>query len=114
MQPHNSSNPKPSFSHQWRFSYFGGTPEPPQPQEGTRERGFPLTEVYPGQRVRLLKVRGGKVQRLLKRGLVTGDVLTVLSIRASGSVIVAVAGQQIGLGAGIAQDLMVRDINESE
>lgn len=117
MQPQNSkASHNQSHSPRWQFSYFGGTPEYESSGDWGGEQGehgFPLSQAHPGQRVQLLKIRNVKVKRLLKRELVSGDILTVLSVQSSGSVIVVVGNKQMGLGAGIAQDLIVVEIARS-
>jgi ferrous iron transport protein A len=115
LRHQNSNSNQSQFQPQrWRFSYFGGTPESRFSENWLEEQGFPLAQARPGQRVQVFKIRNGKIKRLLKKGLVAGDVLTIISIRSSGSVIVAIADQQLGLGAGIAKDLIVTEITASE
>ncbi|AFZ43857.1 FeoA family protein [Halothece sp. PCC 7418] len=76
-------------------------------------QGFPLTEVQSGQQVRLMGVRDRRVQRLLNRGLSPGDVLTILNVQNSGSVLVSMGEMRLSIGAGLAQDLMVMELNPS-
>lgn len=76
--------------------------------------GWPITFAEAGQEVRLMGVRDRRIKRLLKKGLVPGDVLTVLNVQESGSVMVAVGETRLAIGAGLAQDLIVTEITKPQ
>jgi ferrous iron transport protein A len=67
----------------------------------------PLTQVPPGQRVRLVSITGGRqmARRLLALGLSVGSELQVLHHRGHG-VVVARDGNRVALGGGVAEHLM--------
>jgi ferrous iron transport protein A len=77
------------------------------------EQGFPLTSVKIGQWVRLLGARDRRTKCLLQNGLSPGDVLKILNVQNSGSVMVAVGETQLVIGAGLARDLIVAEVATS-
>jgi ferrous iron transport protein A len=100
----------------WGFSFFGETPET-RADEIPAERGasFPLARAAVGARVWVAGFQGkGGMNRLLSMGLATGVELQVISSQPSGSVIVALQGSRLGLGAGIAQKILVSDRQPSD
>jgi ferrous iron transport protein A len=67
-----------------------------------------LSDVQPGERVRVVRVDCGEANpRLVGMGITQGAVLTVLSHLDSGSVLVECQGQRWGLGAGMAERIGV-------
>lgn len=67
-----------------------------------------LSDVQPGERVRVVRVDCGEANpRLVGMGITQGAVVTVLSRLESGSVVVACQGQRWGLGASMAQRIGV-------
>ncbi|MGY4592234.1 ferrous iron transport protein A [Thermostichus sp. MS-CIW-40] len=67
-----------------------------------------LSQVQPGERVRVVRVDCGEANpRLVGMGITQGAVLTVLSHLDSGSVLVECQGQRWGLGAGMAERIGV-------
>ncbi|MEA5500634.1 FeoA family protein [Limnoraphis robusta Tam1] len=95
----------------WSFRYFGGTPAAPSsPDEPVTSSSFPLTQAKSGTQVWVVGFRGkGGISRLLGMGLTPGIELQVLSTQHSGSVVVAIADNRLGLGAGMAEKIMVTD-----
>ncbi|WP_413160247.1 FeoA family protein [Capilliphycus salinus ALCB114379] len=97
----------------WSFRYFGGTRTPSptsDSQEPTAPTSFPLTQARSGTRVWVVGFRGkGGMSRMLGMGLTPGIELQVLSTQNSGSVVVAIADNRLGLGAGMAEKIMVAD-----
>lgn len=77
------------------------------------EQGYPLTWTKAGQQVQLVGMRHCKIQRLLNKELVLGDVLKVLNVRPSGSIMVAVGDAQLCIGSSLAQDLLVTELPTS-
>jgi ferrous iron transport protein A len=67
----------------------------------------PMTEIPVGQRVRLVRIEGGRelTRRLLALGLSVNEEVEVLQHRGRG-VVVARGGNRIALGGGIAEKLM--------
>ena len=70
---------------------------------------LPLAMTSVGDRVWVVQIRGGRrmARRLMDVGIVPGGEITVVSRTASGSVIVALQGCRIGLGAGMAHRVAV-------
>lgn len=97
------------------FSYFGGsteeeTEEGEIPKKDKIESFYPLAQVTPGKRVWLVGFKGkGGINRLLGMGLTPGAQLELVSSQPSGSVLVAVQNSRIGVGAEIAQRILVSD-----
>ncbi len=71
---------------------------------------YPLSQTKTGYSVWIVGF-GQKdgVKKLLGMGLIPGMQLEVVSAQPSGSVIVAVGGERVGLGAGMANKIMVSD-----
>ena len=70
---------------------------------------LPLAMTSVGDRVWVVQITGGRrmARRLMDVGIVLGGEITVVSRTASGSVIVALSGCSIGLGAGMAHRVAV-------
>ena len=106
----------------WGFTFIGGTPEKLE-EEGNRdklarlvaqnqlmsERLFPLSTTQIGDRVVLAQILSGQnmAHRLSQMGLTLGSEVQVISKTTSGSVIICIQDEQIGLGAGMANQVMV-------
>jgi ferrous iron transport protein A len=99
----------------WNITFVGGTadfegediaPLTAPPPHGAP---LPLAMTGVGDRVRVASIKGGHrmVRRLTDLGIVQGSEITVVSRMESGSVIVALQGCRIGLGAGMAHRVMV-------
>ena len=76
---------------------------------------FPLAMASVSDRVRVVRFRGSHqmARQLTDVGLVLGGEVIVISRTESGSVIVALAGCRIGLGAGIAHRVLVTAATET-
>jgi ferrous iron transport protein A len=70
---------------------------------------FPLSNTQVGDRVVIAQILSGKgmIYRLSQMGLTLGSEVRVISKTMSGSVIVCIQDEQIGLGAGMANKVMV-------
>ncbi|MGF1541706.1 MAG: ferrous iron transport protein A [Pleurocapsa sp.] len=102
----------------WKFTFFGETPEN-QESKGNQiqlaakltqnELFFPLSSTQVGDCVVVSQILSGKsmVRQLSKQGLTLGAEVQVISKIASGSIIVSIRDRQIGLGAGMANKVMV-------
>lgn len=109
-----NSNQKPKG---WGFKFFGQTPQSKEAEEiteigsQTEASKFPLAMACVGDRLRIVKIRGseGSVRRLIGMGFVPGTELQIIST-VSGSVIVALGDNRIGLGLGMAQKIMCTTI----
>lgn len=75
---------------------------------------LPLSMVAVGDRVWIVQIKGGHrmVRRLMDVGIIQGSEVTVVSRTESGSVIVALQGCRIGLGAGMAHRVMVTTVQQ--
>ena len=100
------------------ITFIGGSPELDNPSASRQEaanvstpsgRCFPLAMAAVGDRVWVVQFKGGHrmARRLTDVGIVQGREVTVISRTESGSVIVAVQGCRIGLGAGMAHRVAV-------
>lgn len=112
MNHNNSDRGQRQQQHRgWGFSFFGETPEAIAeeiPAEGGAS--FPLARAAVGARVWVIGFQGkGGMNRLLSMGLTTGVELQIMSSQPSGSVVVAIQGSRLGLGAGMAQKILVSD-----
>ena len=99
-------------------TFLGGTADlegeaiaPPPVSASPTSAGvqLPLAMTSVGDRVWVAQIRGGRrmARRLMDVGIVRGVEITVVSRTASGSVIVALSGCRIGLGAGMAHRVAV-------
>ncbi len=95
----------------WSFTYFGQTPEPDsEVNQPASSSTFPLTKATSRTQVWVVGFRGkGGISRLLGMGLTPGTALQILSVQQTGSVVVAIADNRLGLGAGMAAQIMVTD-----
>ncbi|MGK7876986.1 MAG: ferrous iron transport protein A [Xenococcaceae cyanobacterium] len=107
----------------WGFTFFGETPNPDEEEESQiaiapelanreviAEQSFFLGTSRIGHRVKVVGFRGkGGINRLLSLGLIPGTEVQVISCTREGSVIVTVGDNRIGLGAGMAQRILVTD-----
>ncbi len=105
----------------WEFQFFGGTPETEFQSERHTEMSpeaiaadsFPLATARVGDRLRIVGLRGkGGTGRLLSMGLTPGTEFQVVSCAPSGSVVVALQDSRLGLGAGMAQKILVTDSSQ--
>ncbi|NER80312.1 MAG: ferrous iron transport protein A [Leptolyngbya sp. SIO1D8] len=73
---------------------------------------LPLAMTSVGDRVWVVHLRGGRrfVRRLTDVGIIQGSEITVISRTQSGSVIVALQECRIGLGAGMAHQVLVTSV----
>ena len=106
----------------WEFTFVGETAEK-RNERGNRakytpeltqnqlkiDRVFPLSTTQVGDRVVIQQIQSGKnmVHSLSKMGLTLGSEARVISKTKSGSVIVCTQDEQIGLDAGMANQVMV-------
>ncbi len=100
-------------SQAWNFTYFGGTVS----KQGSKrsqanfvsERVFPLSTTQVGDRVVIQQIQSGDnmLNSLRKIGLTLGSEVQVISKTKSGSIIMCIKDKQIGLGTGMANQVMV-------
>ena len=120
MEPTSSSTTEDLLARKhWDITFLGGAAD--LVDESPRERRqfatsdipggarLPLAMTCVGYRVWVVQIKGGHrmVRRLMDVGIVQGSEITVVSRTESGSVIVALQGCRIGLGAGMAHRVMV-------
>ena len=106
----------------WGFTYIGGTPEtlgeernqdkveqPVAQNQLMGEQLFPLSTTQIGDRVLITQILSGQnlEHRLSQMGLTLGSEVQVISKTKSGSVVICIQDKQIGLGAGMANQVMV-------
>ena len=113
-----NSNSDPALAPQFgAITFLGGTADleeeeiAPQVASSPTPKGvqLPLAMTSVGDRVWIVNIKGGHrlVRRLMDVGIVQGCDITVVSRMKSGSVIVALQGCRIGLGAGMAHRVFV-------
>ena len=99
----------------FEFSYWGGSFDFEEETDEVAEMdlstsAYLLSQARAGYSVWIVGFRQkGGIKRLLGMGLAPGMEIQVISAHPSGSVIVAVENQRIGLGAGMAKKILVRD-----
>ncbi|MEL7039151.1 MAG: FeoA family protein [Cyanobacteria bacterium J06592_8] len=94
----------------WSFRYFGESTDSSFTKEPAVSSSFPLSQAQSGMQVWVVGFRGkGGMSRLLGMGLTPGIELQVLSSQNNGSVVVAIADNRLGLGAGMAEKIIVTD-----
>lgn len=97
----------------WQFTFFGETtPKKEKQQEKINQKSinscFPLGVATVGESLWIVGMESKEASnRLLAMGLIPGTELKVVSSTPSGSVIVAVKNNRIGLNAGMAQNILV-------
>ncbi len=111
----------------WGFTFIGGTPEklgedgnrdklarPVAENQLMSEQLFPLSSTQIGDRVVLAQILSGQnmAHHLRKMGLTLGSEVQVISKTRSGSVIICIQDEQIGLGSGMANQVMVTLVAE--
>ena len=111
----------------WGFTFIGGTTERPEDElnrnklarlvdqnQLVREQLFPLSTTQIGDRVVLAQILSGQnlEHRLSQMGLTLGSEVQIISKTKSGSVIICIQDEQIGLGAGMANQVMVTLVAE--
>ena len=111
----------------WGFTFIGGTPERPEDElnrdklarlvdqkQLVREQLFPLSTTEIGDRVVLAQILSGQnlEHRLSQMGLTLGSEVQIIIKTHSGSVVICIQDKQIGLGAGMANQVMVTLVAE--
>ncbi|HBB34737.1 MAG TPA: ferrous iron transport protein A [Cyanobacteria bacterium UBA9273] len=105
----------------WGFTFFGETPDIKQEEENFSKisqqladngsvalASFPLATAQVGDRLYIVGFQGtGNTTHLTSMGFIPGRELQVISSTPSGSVIVALQENRIGLGAGMAHKILV-------
>ena len=111
----------------WGFTFIGGTPENPEDKVNQDKLArllvqkqlmgkqlFPLSTTQIGDRVVINQILSGQNMelRLSQMGLTLGSEVQIISKTKSGSVIICIQDEQIGLGAGMAERVMVTLVAE--
>ncbi len=106
----------------WAFTFIGGTLEKPEDEVNRDklarpvaqnqlmdEQLFPLSTTQIGDRVVIAQILSGRNMKhqLKQMGLTLGSEVQVISKTTSGSVIICIQDEQVGLGAGMADRVMV-------
>jgi ferrous iron transport protein A len=101
----------PNEQQSWAFTFIGGTSDlETEASESTVEQVFPLTSTKVGDRVWIVGFSGeGGINRLLSLGLIPGVEVEVMSCISKGSILVKFQNHRLGLGAGMANRVMVTD-----
>ena len=97
----------------WSFDFFNDSRESQEDNQKLAETfknsdSYPLSQTHVGQSVWIVGFVGhGGMSRLLGMGLTPGIQVQVISAQPSGSVLVAIQDNRIGVGAGMAQKILV-------
>ena len=107
----------------WQFTFCGGTSETKE-DKGNRtqlaaklaqdELLLPLSSTQVGARVIITQILSGKnmIRQLREQGLTLGSEVLVISKTTRGSIVVSLGDRQVGLGAGMANKVMVKAIEK--
>lgn len=111
MDNHPESRKRHRQRQGWKFKFYGETPDPKvQPDQTPSLSAFPLSQTQTGMSVWIVGFQEKKgMSRLLGMGLTPGTALKILSTQPSGSVVVAIADNRLGLGSAMAHQIMVTD-----
>jgi ferrous iron transport protein A len=100
-------------THIQKFSYWGEKSNLEDDTTTTLDQKFP-TSSYPLSQAKLGVTvwvvgftGGGGTNRLLGMGLIPGTKLQIINVQPSGSVMIAIQDQRMGIGAGMAQKILV-------
>ncbi len=99
----------------WKFDFFNESSEGLINMDEVRatvndNNSYPLSQTTVGQKVWLIGFEGkGGINRLLGMGLTPGVQLQIISAQPSGSVLVAIEDNRIGVGSGMANKILVSD-----
>ncbi len=97
----------------WTWDFFSDSSESQKENKKLLEtlnnsEHYPLSQTQVGQQVWIVGFVGhGGMSRLLGMGLTPGIQVQVISAQPSGSVLVAIQDNRIGVGAGLAQKILV-------
>ena len=107
----------------WQFTFCGGTSEIHK-NKGERTQSaaklaqdellFPLSSTQVGDRLVISQILSGKnmMRQLREQGLTLGSEVRVISKTTRGSIVVSLGDRQVGLGAGMANKVMVKAIEK--
>jgi len=119
MKDPNKAQQHPSRK-EWEFTFFGGTPESYKQEhssisQNTAQMSFPLTRATVGDRLSIVKLNGEDelARRLIDLGLTVGCEIQIVSRTGSGSVVVGIQDNRIGLGAGMAHQILVTALSQT-
>ncbi|MGD1806221.1 FeoA family protein [Dapis sp. BLCC M126] len=99
----------------WKFDFFNELSNAQIDMDEARptvkdNNSYPLSQTTVGQKVWLVGFQGqGGINRLLGMGLTPGAQLQIISAQPSGSVLVAIEDNRIGVGSGMANKILVSD-----
>ena len=99
----------------WKFDFFNESSDGQIDMEEVRptvkdNNSYPLSQTTVGQKVWLVGFQGkGGINRLLGMGLTPGAQLQIISAQPSGSILVAIEDNRIGVGSGMANKILVSD-----
>ena len=76
------------------------------------DQGMPLAMARPGELVTVIGVRAGwgLQRRLADMGLTPGVPIRVVNSQMPGPVLIDLRGSRVGLGRGVAQKIMVKEV----
>ncbi len=104
----------------WKFDFFNESSDGQIDMDEVRptvkdNNSYPLSQTTVGQKVWLVGFEGkGGINRLLGMGLTPGAQLQIISAQPSGSVLVAIEDNRIGVGSGMANKILVSDQSSTQ
>jgi ferrous iron transport protein A len=112
IKPNEGEEPE-NWQRDAQFSYWGGTEaelDNATPTSNDQAAAYTLARVAMGKTVWLVGFQGtGGINRLLGMGLNPGIQLQVISSQPSGSVLIGIQDNRIGIGAEMAEKILVSD-----
>ncbi len=100
-----------SLNKPWKLDYLGGSFSQDKEEKKDNTEGFFLSEVSVPKKVYILDFSGKKDrEQLTTLGLTAGTILEVICHQATGSVLGVVEGTYVGIGAKLAQEIRVKEI----
>jgi ferrous iron transport protein A len=112
IRPNETEEPE-NWPKNAQFSYWGGTETESENSispASNLEFAYPLAQAAMGKTIWLVGFQGtGGINRLLGMGLNPGIQLQVISSQPSGSVLIGILDNRIGIGAEMAEKILVSD-----
>lgn len=116
ITPSPLDDPSPRPPKPWKLTYWGGNFTSAQatnkafPHLKNVDSLYPLSQVKVGQTVWVVHVQGEiKQNHLIELEIVLGKQVQIMSTQPSGSVILAIQGNHLGIGADLAQHIFVSE-----
>lgn len=94
----------------WHFTYWGKTSAQPPQSEVVNSRFYPLSQAKAGDIVWLVEFQDAEeIPQLAEMGITPGISIEIVHTQPGGSILFKVNNKIMGLGAGIAREIVVSD-----